>query len=154
MDINFLNEKGNVKTSVRKQMRDQILDKLNCGLQGFKGDIIKNAKNCISLCLGNDILTGQPVYAHIELTLNMVEPDKIRQLNLNTGAKIMDTYILAAIIAAIQAITQNSQNSSNLDSSNYAEPEFNLEDLFSDTEILDSSDDSYKAFQLYSFFAS
>lgn len=58
----------------------------------------------------------------------------------------MDTYILAAIIAAIQAITQNSQNSSNLDSSNYAEPEFNLEDLFSDTEILDSSDDSYKAF--------
>lgn len=78
MDINFLNEKGNVKTSVRKQMRDQILDKLNCGLQGFKGDILKNAKNCISLCLGNDILTGQPVYAHIELTLNMVEPDKIR----------------------------------------------------------------------------
>lgn len=58
----------------------------------------------------------------------------------------MDTYILAALIAAIQAITQNSQNSSIPNSLNYAEPEFNLEDLFSDTEILDSSDDSYKAF--------
>lgn len=58
----------------------------------------------------------------------------------------MDTYILAAIIAAIQAINKNSQNNSISNSLNYAEPEFNIEDLFSDTEILDSSDDSYKAF--------
>lgn len=70
----FTNEKGNVKVNTRKALRDATLSKLNTVFDGFAGAKVKNVNGGFSLCLGTDRLTNEPIWAHIELTVNMRDP--------------------------------------------------------------------------------
>lgn len=79
--IEFLNEKGNARVKIRNEMRNQILDNIR---KLFTGNEIKpNEEGGFSVCLGEDLLTGAKIYAHIGLTLNAKEP-YIRKINTDT----------------------------------------------------------------------
>ena len=72
--FDFTNKKGNVKVNTRKALRDATLNKLNQVFDGFSGAKVKNVNGGFSLCLGMDRLTNEPIWAHIELTVNMRDP--------------------------------------------------------------------------------
>lgn len=72
--FDFTNEKGNVKVNTRKALRDTTLNKLNQVFDSFSGAKVKNVNGGFSLCLGMDRLTNEPIWAHIELTVNMRDP--------------------------------------------------------------------------------
>lgn len=69
--LEFTNENGNVKTKVRQNIRDKVLDKLKSTFQNNT----PNAESCISIPVDVDIRTGKTIYAHFTLTINLRDPN-------------------------------------------------------------------------------
>lgn len=73
--LDFTNEKGNVRVKVRKILRDEMLGQLDAVFASHPHIKEKNVNGGFSLCLGVDRLTGDKVWAHIELTVNAKDPN-------------------------------------------------------------------------------
>lgn len=86
--LEFTNEKGNVKVSTRNKLRNTILEQLRSPF-AMCGDIVHNVNGGFSIPLGVDALSGDTVWAHVELTINAKDPT----IDKWTGRKIAATPI-------------------------------------------------------------
>lgn len=73
--FDFTNEKGNVRVKVRKQLRDEMLGRLDAVFATHPHNKKKNVNGGFSLCLGIDRRTGKNIWAHIEMTVNDKAPN-------------------------------------------------------------------------------
>lgn len=73
--LDFTNENGNVRVKVRRILRDEMLGQLDAVFASHPHTKQKNVNGGFSLCLGVDRLTGNKVWAHIELTVNAKDPN-------------------------------------------------------------------------------
>lgn len=73
--IEFTNENGNVRVKERKVLRDGILERLNTVFIAHPYTKQQNVNGGFSLLLGTDSRTGEDIWAHIELTVNIRAPN-------------------------------------------------------------------------------
>lgn len=74
-ELKFLNEKGNPKASVRKQAKEQSMDMVKRAVSSVvENDVEETARNTLSVQIGVDESTGQPVYFEIEGKITTTDP--------------------------------------------------------------------------------
>ena len=72
--INWLNEKGNVSAKVRKAVADQTTAKLKSVLDSSAlNEYVENVNGGLDIHIA-DTLAGEPIYAHIAMTITTASP--------------------------------------------------------------------------------
>lgn len=72
--INWLNEKGNVSAKVRKAVADQTTAKLKSVLDSsVLSEYAENVNGGLDIHIA-DTLAGEPIYAHISMTITTADP--------------------------------------------------------------------------------
>ena len=72
--INWLNEKGNVSAKVRKAVADQTTAKLKSVLDNsVLSEYAENVNGGLDIHIA-DTLAGEPIYAHIAMTITTADP--------------------------------------------------------------------------------
>lgn len=72
--IDFFNEKGNVRAKVRSQYKTLIMEKFK-GLFDPSVTVTANVNGGVSVLLGYDKTTEEPIWAHMSLKINTKSPN-------------------------------------------------------------------------------
>lgn len=72
--IEYLNEKGNVKVSVRNQVKEQSMEMLETTLrENVDSLVVKTERKTIAIQVAEDT-NGEPIYLEIEGRVNQTDP--------------------------------------------------------------------------------
>lgn len=69
------NDNGNVKVSVRNELRKSAVKGIQGMMSAQFGEIIVATDGGVSVPMGVDRVTGDIIYAHFTVTVNMKEPE-------------------------------------------------------------------------------
>jgi len=74
--VDFRNDKGNVKVSVRNKMKEQSMGMAKSAVANATGlDVVETARKTLAVQIATDKQTGDPIYFEISGSVTTLAPD-------------------------------------------------------------------------------